>query len=176
MLFRSVTSSAATLTVLVSPTITTQPVGVTVALGGTINLSVIASGSPTLSYQWFKGSTLIAGATSASLAISPATAGDAGSYTVKVSNGAGSVTSSAAVVQLLGAPTITAILYYGTAAEVQFNSSTGVLYTLESKNSLSDTTWTPVPGAEHVPGVGGAMSVYDINASTPTRFYRLRAE
>lgn len=98
----SVTSSAATLTVTTSsgdstPTITTQPVSQSVAVGASVSFSVVASGSGTLSYQWSKDGTAISGATAASHAIASVASSDAGSYTVTVSNSAGSLTSSAAV-------------------------------------------------------------------------------
>src|SRR5271169_4800426 len=50
------TSTSATLTVTTgnaSPTIITQPVGASVAPGGTPTFSVVASGTPALSYQWY---------------------------------------------------------------------------------------------------------------------------
>ena len=49
-------SNAAHLTVTagnVSPTIITQPVGQSVAAGSTPSFSVVATGSPTLTYQWY---------------------------------------------------------------------------------------------------------------------------
>ena len=95
-----VTSRAAVLTVnapAMAPTITTQPQSVTVTAGQTATFSVVASGTAPLSYQWKKNSTAISGATAASYT-TPATATtDSGStFTVTVSNTAGSVTSSAA--------------------------------------------------------------------------------
>ena len=48
-------SGVATLTVLVPPTIVTQPVSRAVALGSTVSLSVAASGTAPLYYQWRKG-------------------------------------------------------------------------------------------------------------------------
>lgn len=97
----SVTSSAATLTVTTAsgattPAITTQPVSQTVAAGSGVTFSVVATGTAPLSYQWAKDGTAIANATSSSYAIASAAAGDAGSYTVTVSNPAGSVASNAA--------------------------------------------------------------------------------
>src|SRR5207245_6575276 len=50
----SVTSSAATLTVNVPPSITTQPASQTVTAGQTATFSVTASGTAPLSYQWSK--------------------------------------------------------------------------------------------------------------------------
>jgi hypothetical protein len=102
----SVTSAAAVVTVnpaVVAPTITTQPASVTIADGTTTTLSVVATGTAPLTYQWRLGSTAINGATGATYVT-----GVAGSYTVVVTNAAGSVTSAAAVVTVTPvAPTIT---------------------------------------------------------------------
>jgi len=52
-------SNAATITVTVvtctNPSITTQPANVTVGIGSTTTLKVVAAGSSTLHYQWFQG-------------------------------------------------------------------------------------------------------------------------
>ncbi|MGL6222629.1 MAG: hypothetical protein ACRC6L_03500, partial [Steroidobacteraceae bacterium] len=69
----SVTSSAATLTVNVPPAVTTQPVNVTVAEGATATFTAAATGTR-LAYQWQRGATNIAGATSATYT-TPATTG-----------------------------------------------------------------------------------------------------
>ena len=76
------------------PTIQTQPQSQTVTAGGSASLSVGATGG--LSYQWYLNGVAVPGATSATLAIPLAGTNQAGSYTVAVSNNAGSVTSSAA--------------------------------------------------------------------------------
>jgi hypothetical protein len=52
--------------------------------------------SPPVSYQWFAGGVAVAGATSPSLTFSPASANDSGSYTVVITNPAGSVTTASA--------------------------------------------------------------------------------
>ncbi len=96
----SITSNTATLTVnatAVAPTITTQPLSQTVTVGATATFSVVATGTAPLSYQWSKGGTAIAGATNASYTTPATVSGDNGStFTVKVSNSAGSQTSNAA--------------------------------------------------------------------------------
>jgi len=63
----SVTSNSATLTVntaSVAPSITTQPVNLTVTAGQTATFTVVAIGTAPLSYQWFKNGATISGATS----------------------------------------------------------------------------------------------------------------
>ena len=92
----SVTSAAATLTVNVLPAITTQPSSQSVTAGSSVTFSVVATGTPTPTYQWRKDGATISGATATSYALSSPVSGDAGSYTVVVTNAAGSVTSSSA--------------------------------------------------------------------------------
>ena len=92
----SVTSAAATLTVNVLPAITTQPSSQSVTVGSSVTFSVVATGTPTPTYQWRKDGAAISGATATSYALSSPVSGDAGSYTVVVTNAAGSVTSSSA--------------------------------------------------------------------------------
>jgi hypothetical protein len=80
----------------VAPVITMQPVGITVAQGLPVTLSVIANGFPTPTYQWRLNGANLPGATAASYAVAQASSQNAGNYTVVVSNSMGSVTSSAA--------------------------------------------------------------------------------
>jgi Immunoglobulin domain len=83
----SVTSNPATVTVITPPVITTQPASATITEGNTHTFNVIASGS-NLAYQWRSAQGPITGATGSSYAT-----GTAGTYSVVVSNSAGSVPS-----------------------------------------------------------------------------------
>ena len=73
------------------------------AAGTNVTFSVAALGSG-LSFQWSFNGTAIAGATSSSLTLSKVAAANAGSYTVTVTNSAGSITSSAAVLSIITPP------------------------------------------------------------------------
>lgn len=75
-----------------APTITAQPVSLTVTAGDTATFTVTASGDA-LGYQWYLAGSAISGATSTSLVLASTTTADAGSYYVVVSNSAGSATS-----------------------------------------------------------------------------------
>ena len=79
-----------------APSILTNPISNTVTAGSSHTFSVVASGSATLTYQWSKNGSPISGATYSTYSISSTSTSDAGSYTVVVTNSAGSVTSSAA--------------------------------------------------------------------------------
>ncbi|MGA2692858.1 MAG: immunoglobulin domain-containing protein [Opitutaceae bacterium] len=79
-----------------APTITQQPSSQTVPAGSGVSFSVVATGSPAPTYQWNLAGEAIPGAIDSSYSIASAAAGDAGIYTVTVTNSAGSVTSNAA--------------------------------------------------------------------------------
>jgi pectate disaccharide-lyase len=95
------TSSVATLTVTsappVGPTITTQPQNQSVTEGGNATFTVVATGTPPLSYQWFfNTNTALTDATNTTLTWSGVTTNDAGVYSVMVTNNYGAQTSSVA--------------------------------------------------------------------------------
>ena len=75
------------------PTITSQPSNVSASVGSNATFSVTASGSG-LSYQWFKETTAIGGATSSTFTINSVSSSDAANYHVVVSNADGSVISN----------------------------------------------------------------------------------
>jgi hypothetical protein len=106
------TSSTAALSVVTAaaPTITTQPAAATAAVGQSAQFSVVATGSPTLAFQWFRNGTAIAGATGTSYVTPVLGSGDNGAkFTVAVSNPVGQVTSATAAltVNAAAAPSIT---------------------------------------------------------------------
>jgi Immunoglobulin I-set domain len=89
------------------PVISAQPQGQTVTAPATATFSVSATGPAPLSYQWDKNGAAIAGATSATYTTPPTTWGANGaSFTVTVTNSAGSVTSNAAILTVNPAPTM----------------------------------------------------------------------
>ncbi|HEY8995861.1 MAG TPA: immunoglobulin domain-containing protein, partial [Lacunisphaera sp.] len=108
----SATSNDATLTVnaaAVAPSISTQPASQSVTAGQSVSFSVTATGTAPLTYQWRKDGATIGGATSNSYSIASVATGDAGNYSVVITNGAGSVTSNNAMLTVTAAtvaPTI----------------------------------------------------------------------
>ena len=66
------------------PSITAQPVPLTVTEGETASFSVSVSGTPPFSFQWFNNAVPIAGATSPTFTISSVTLADAGDYSAVV--------------------------------------------------------------------------------------------
>jgi hypothetical protein len=83
-----------------APAIITQPRSQTVVPGASPTYRVLVAGDPPLSYRWQFNGVFLAGATNASLLISNAQVANAGSYTVVVTNSAGSVTSRPAFLRV----------------------------------------------------------------------------
>ena len=158
-----VTSAAAVLTVnaaAVAPAITTQPADQTVTAGGSASFTVAASGTAPLSYQWKKDNVDIGGATAATYTITSTVTGDAGGYTVYVSNSAGNATSNAATLTVnaaAGSPSIT------TQPSSQ-NAVAGSPVTLSVAASGSGLTYQWKKDGVDIAGATGASLIFT-NAS-----------
>jgi hypothetical protein len=107
---RTIAICATSLSLLISgcsdsikgPSITTQPAAATIVAGSNNVLSVVAAGNG-LTYQWYRDSSAVSGATSATY-----TATAAGTYYVVVTASDGAITSANAVITLTSTPVITA--------------------------------------------------------------------
>src|SRR5581483_455603 len=104
--YGAVTSSVAALAVYVPPSILTQPASESVAQGMNGSLSVTASGTGPLAYQWNFNGAPISGANNATFSIHHAHADNSGNYTVVVSNAYGVVTSTVATLTVYVVPSI----------------------------------------------------------------------
>jgi hypothetical protein len=119
-------------TILVPPSIVSQPQSQTNALGGGVAFSVSAGGTDPFHYQWrFNGGEL-GGETSSSLTLSCLNAAAQGTYSVSITNVAGATNSQAALLTVLLPP----------ASSVAY-SQTGLLYT-QDFNSLPNAGTTSV--------------------------------
>ncbi|MEI6785043.1 MAG: hypothetical protein WCQ21_29440, partial [Verrucomicrobiota bacterium] len=99
------TNATASLSVLLAPLITLQPSSVTVREGGAATLSVAATGSPVLKYQWYHwvpyqgavvvgpGLTALPGATNAVYALTSIQRDQLGWYQLQVANAVGTNSS-----------------------------------------------------------------------------------
>ena len=95
---------------IVAPSISGQPVGGTIYTNSPLfTLTVGASGSSPLSYQWRFNSNNIAGATNGSYSLSLPATSASGYYDVLVSNAAGSTNSNPALVTVI-APTTSSVV------------------------------------------------------------------
>ncbi len=162
-----------------APNITSQPTGLTVGAGQPASLMVSATGVPDPTYQWVKDNTNLVGQTGATLTIGSASGLDIGTYYVIVSNGAGSVASSNAVLTV-NAPTNPSTITspsVDNSGNVQFTvtgapGSAGFGYRVWATTNLALTpvasTWTLLTN-----GVfdTGPVVFTDPASGLPQRFY-----
>ena len=85
------------------PAISSHPTSASGIVGGTVTLSVTATGDG-LAYQWRRAGQPIEGATAAQYEIGPLAMDDAGTHDVVVSNSCGAVTSASVTVTVTKAP------------------------------------------------------------------------
>lgn len=86
------------------PTISQQPVDQVVPRLGTVTFSVRASGAGPLTYQWYRNSEPWPEWSKRTLVLPRVTENNIGTYTVTVTNSAGTVTSAGARLMLVGSP------------------------------------------------------------------------
>ena len=138
----------------VAPVVTTQPTNLTLLAGGTAAFSVGAGGTQPLSYQWcFNGTNNpISGATNATLTLTNVQPGQAGSYSVLVSNIVGS-TNSVATLTVVSPPVITTqpqsqtVLSYSSASFNVIATGTGSLTYQWQKNGTNLINGANVSGS-----------------------------
>ena len=173
-----VASSKATLTVTaaaVAPAITTQPANQSVTEGQTATFSVTATGTAPLTYQWKKDGTAISGATSSTYT-TPATssADNAAVFTVVVTNGTGSATSSNATLTVNVPPAITVqptaqTITAGAMATFSVTATgTGTLSYQWKKNGINITGGTGATTSSYTTpamGYAGNGAVYSVVVS-----------
>jgi hypothetical protein len=159
-------SAAAVLSVRpAAPTITTAPTPQSVVAGQSATFTVTADGLPTLSlsYQWRKNGQNITGATASSFT-TPATLSDnGGQYSVVVTNGAGSATSTTAILTVQAASVghlviseVSSCYYYNidcwleihnpTASSVNLGAYQLKSTSVDATNGISNITTFSLPG------------------------------
>jgi alpha-tubulin suppressor-like RCC1 family protein len=149
------TSRPIAVKVITPPLITKQPVGLILSESGTGTLSVSASGTAKLTYQWFRNGIPIANATESKLVLRNVSVFSSGTYYVEVSNPSKRVVRSEAVeVRVNVAGSSGSSLRYATggsldSSSVNLPSSLNkgvVLEAAPSSITLDLGTWTSLGG------------------------------
>jgi hypothetical protein len=161
------------------PVILSQPAAQQVVGGTNVTFTVSATGTPTLSYRWRKDGSTVLVTGSPSYTLSNVTRTNSGTYSVVVTNIAGNVTSSNAVLKVhvpqhLGAPVLqpdgSMLLTSGDADGGMLSAAD--LANLQAQVSTNLVDWIPLPGALTL--TNGLLQLQDPgSASYHTRFYRV---
>jgi hypothetical protein len=130
---------AAVSTGLCQPVITTQPSSLTNIAGTTATFSVDATGAEALHYQWQFNTLERTDQTNAVLVLTNVQTGNAGSYSVVITNVDGAVTSALATLTALTPPKIAFLSLSGKAATSSDNSH---LYRSNSVSPGADLIFT----------------------------------
>jgi len=94
-------TTTSVITVKPLPTISQQPTTTILTISNKLSLTVLASSSYTLTYQWYANGTAIPGATGSTFTITNVTFANSATYTVAVINQVGSIMSDPAIVIVL---------------------------------------------------------------------------
>jgi uncharacterized repeat protein (TIGR03803 family) len=144
------------------PSISTHPVSFISASGGSVTLSVLAGGTPPLTYQWFFRGAAISGATSATLTLTNLIDA-AGAYTVRVTNAGGSTNS---------APAHLTLFQINPDRSLTLLGEPGVLHRIDFTDQIAATpqSWQPLTNV--VLGVGATQIIDPQAVAMGQRFYR----
>jgi hypothetical protein len=139
-----------------APAITSQPQSTTIPSGGSTTLSVAASGTGPLSYQWYVGTSgntasPISGGTSTSILVGGT---QTYSYWVRVSNACGSVNSNTATVTVSGSCTPPAITSQPQSATIPSGGSTTLSVSATGTGPLSYQWYVGASGDTSHPAQG----------------------
>ena len=168
----SLMSAIAVLTVNTPPVITVQPLTQTVAPGSNPALTVVASGTPTPTYQWRFNTADLPGETAAMLTLTNFQTSHEGDYSVIVSNSLSAVTSSNATLAVNAPLRLRNFSLIGNLAQMEVVGIVGSNYIFQASSNLSD--W---PSLQTNTALNGFLIFLDTNvASFPTRLYRVQQE
>jgi len=148
-----------------------QPAEQSVAVGQSASFTVEAAGTAPLSYQWRHNGVPLADATASSYTRSNVEISDAGSYSVVITNVAGSVVSSNAIleVHLPAPPQIDSIrLLPGGQIELRVSGVPGHYAIESSTNFVNWMELTNFVTSESV------FEYIEVETSLPQRFYRVK--
>ncbi len=156
---------------LISPVITNQPQSQIVGAGTNVSFTVgVASAVPSI-YQWRKNFVSITQATNATLVITNARAGDAGTYSVVITNTIGVAVSVDATLTVTGTSLATSIKQLGQGTnQINFVGTPTFPYYVEWASNLSSSPWFFL--STNTADSNGFWQVIDRQATNPTRFYR----
>jgi DNA-binding beta-propeller fold protein YncE len=164
-----VTSSVASVSVLVPPSIASDPQGGTVLRGSNVRFAVSATGSA-LRYQWQFNGQSIPGATNNVLALDNAQATDSGSYCLSVQNALGSLVSPIASLRVIRLEVQSTTMDESQQLHLTVNADVGLTYALDASADL--VQWEELTNFVNDAELSELIDADSANYSQ--RYYRLR--
>ena len=146
------------------PSIDFQPHGASVFLGEPFELSVTASGTPELTYQWQHAGTNLPAATARTYAVAHAGLAEAGSYRVVVSNPYDSATSDTVQVEVKVLAELDIAMYAG----LLVGGPVGRTFRIEAVEHLGDTNWQSLATLTL-----DSIQVFWVDRTTPVHLSRI---
>jgi|HubBroStandDraft_4_1064222.scaffolds.fasta_scaffold01280_2 hypothetical protein len=145
----------------VAPTISSQPASAKIGAGQTASFSVAATGTAPITYQWSKNGAAISGATSSTYTTPAETSADNNAtFTVSVSNAAGSATSNPATLTVAAST----LLLNSSASSLNFgnvtlpnSSAQSVTLTNAGNSSITISNVTVSGAGFNATGVSGII-------------------
>jgi hypothetical protein len=157
-----------------APNIITQPTNQIAGNGGSATFIAAATGIPDPAYQWQCTGTNLPGAISATLSLANVSAGNAGGYSVIVTNNSGSVTSSIATLTIIqGYDQLSAANTGGSTNVLTFLGTPKANYALDlATNLLPPITW--LPQVTNPADNNGSLIITNLSI-LPQAYYRIRS-
>ena len=165
------------LTMTSAPQITLQPSNQTALAGASLSFSVAAFGASPLSFQWQKnGANLtdgghISGSASRILTVHAITSNDAGTYSVIVSNGLGSIFSTDAVLVVESPPLFQSAIQASGVLTLTWSATSNYSYRLQTATNLAPANW--VDSGPTITATHSSVSASTAIDSSSQRFYRV---
>jgi hypothetical protein len=169
--FGSATSSVATLSVILPPAISLQPLPQQAYAGSQAVFTAGATGTSPLHYAWNRDGAPLSGTDAATLTLGQVSVTNAGNYSMLCFNSAGTVLSDAAPLSVLGQPLATMNSTSGVMT-VQFPAAGPVGFVIESTAQLNPTLWQPWDG--RLLTNNGLVSLSSDSHSNGLSFFRVR--
>jgi hypothetical protein len=151
-------TNGATLMVIVSPAITTQPVSLVATNTQSASFTIAATGVPSPAYQWFKNGSVISSAsnpsaTSAVLTIASVAPADAATYYAQISNSAGTTNGASVILTVNSAMTVTSLM--------PVNGATGICYDTPLSIAFSEAPTLETNGTIKIFNVTNSITPVD---------------
>jgi hypothetical protein len=158
----SIAATSETSSGCTAPTIVTQPVATAVNAGQDVVLSVIASGTATLYYQWKKNGVTLPGEVSSTLNLYNVGVADEANYSVLISNTCGQILSANAAVSLT--PDLIALTITLHPVSVTQAAGSTAIFTVAATGSPAITYQWRKNGVNIVGETGTTLTLLNIDA------------